>query len=623
MTINHKFFNLWDSAAEKLSRKSDLALMAILFLTAMVFRSYASFTSIAHIYPDEIFQTVEMGHLAAFGKGFKFWEFRVGARSWVFPGIIAGMYKFIAMLGVEDPLYLNAGLKLCFSLIHAIGFIFLFKMLKGWVGKVSAFLVTLTAASHFMGCYIAVRTLSEAFCFPFMIASIYFADRHLKKDKVSDIFFCAFSAGLAYMIRYQTIVFCGGVGLSLLFLSKKRMKTVSLFAVFGIGMILLQGLIDYLTWGKFMKSIITYIDYNVFRGVASKHGVSPYHFYFKSIVMELLPFTAISGLICAAHLLRKKRESLIVLPMLCFFILHIATPHKESRFVYPVYMTLIILAPLAFVYLSKIVREKYRNTTIFLSMILVLIFSTMGAAQFTKKWNTTPYEIDSRENKRRKKGYLMVSVELGRIPEIQSALVIGLQKLFSGGYAYFHRKVPIRYEKNISTGGTLVKRAIIKGNRESYVAFVDGQERHYRSSLSQLDFHKKGDGFVIYKVREISSPHKVKIAALSKRKKNRTKWDKSGNIVMGKRGIEISIGELSHVEKLEVSLDSGDIYQLSFIQNGKEIDSIKTKPYNHYGLHVHTLNVPKKATSEGFDAIVVKPIKGDSAYSIGHLLLKK
>ena len=44
---------------------------------------------------DEIFQTVEPAHRLVFGYGLVPWEFQLGMRSWLLPGVIAGLTGYI------------------------------------------------------------------------------------------------------------------------------------------------------------------------------------------------------------------------------------------------------------------------------------------------------------------------------------------------------------------------------------------------------------------------------------------------------------------------------------------------------------------------------------------------
>ena len=43
------------------------------------------------LHPDEIMQYLEPAHRLVFGNGVTYWEFFYGARSWLVPGIVAGI----------------------------------------------------------------------------------------------------------------------------------------------------------------------------------------------------------------------------------------------------------------------------------------------------------------------------------------------------------------------------------------------------------------------------------------------------------------------------------------------------------------------------------------------------
>jgi hypothetical protein len=52
---------------------------------------------------DEIFQSFEQAHRAVFGYGIVPWEYRFGTRSWLTPGLVAGVLQVCRMLGLTDP----------------------------------------------------------------------------------------------------------------------------------------------------------------------------------------------------------------------------------------------------------------------------------------------------------------------------------------------------------------------------------------------------------------------------------------------------------------------------------------------------------------------------------------
>src|SRR6266478_7890548 len=57
---------------------------------------------------DEIFQTVEPAHRLVFGYGLVPWEFQLGMRFWLLPGVIAGLIEIARIVGDGPQYYLSA-----------------------------------------------------------------------------------------------------------------------------------------------------------------------------------------------------------------------------------------------------------------------------------------------------------------------------------------------------------------------------------------------------------------------------------------------------------------------------------------------------------------------------------
>ena len=161
---------------KKTSINSEWLPFLAIFTLSLFVRIYASTTSLAQIFPDEIFQTLEPAHKLAFGRGITYWEFKVGARSWFLPGIIAGIYKFLDIIGIKDPLYINIGVKIFFSLINSLAVSVVYLLFRRHsLDKKEAFLFSLPLAASYLLSYISVRTISESAALPFMVFSVYFA----------------------------------------------------------------------------------------------------------------------------------------------------------------------------------------------------------------------------------------------------------------------------------------------------------------------------------------------------------------------------------------------------------------------------------------------------------------
>src|SRR5215831_5868028 len=80
--------------------------LAVLVALAILLRLQPLLVEPSAVWPDEIFQTAEPAHLLVFGSGLVAWEFQLGVRSWILPGIIAGLMELSRALGDGPDYYL-------------------------------------------------------------------------------------------------------------------------------------------------------------------------------------------------------------------------------------------------------------------------------------------------------------------------------------------------------------------------------------------------------------------------------------------------------------------------------------------------------------------------------------
>lgn len=100
-----------------------------------------------------------------------------------------------------------------------------------------------------------------------------------------------------------------------------------------------------------------------------------------------------------------------------------------------------------------------------------------------------------------------------------------------------------------------------------------------------------------------------------------TSWDDPGNVIFDQRGLMIDFDEYQRKPVIEVSLDGNDVYQFMFLDGRNIVGRIELQPPFSAGLALHRFRVPKQDQTFGFNRLVLRPIAGDSLYSIGHLKL--
>ena len=495
---------------KKLLNDSEwLPLMAIFMLSLLV-RIYASATSIAQIYPDEIFQTLEPAHKLVFGRGITYWEFKVGARSWFLPGIIAGLYKILDVFGVKDPLGINIATKIFFSIFHSLAVAALYLLFRmHTLGKKEAFLFALPVAASYLLSYISAQTLTESASLPFMVFTVYFAAKYLENERIKELVFMFLAAGIAYMIRFQTCIFAFGAAIALFVTAKKRFKSSLIFGFGFLGMMLIQGVIDIFTWGSFFKSLLTYLDYNILRGVADKHGVLPWFFYLADFAATFHPITWISALLLMIFSLfsfRKNRQIfLFFFPFLFFFIIHSVIGHKEPRFVFACHFAVLALSAEFFAFMYRNCAERRKNAALFLSIFLLFSLDAFPHMKYAPLWNHSATSVDNfyGHDKGQEKifgGVLETEAALGRIKDLKRAYLFGIPQIWSGGYAYFHKNAAISFASKPEEVEKMLRKALDSKQSGAYCAFRNGttMPAEYAENLERIS--DNGD-FTIYKLK--------------------------------------------------------------------------------------------------------------------------
>ena len=248
------------------------------------------------------------------------------------------LFKFLAVLGIFDPLFKMFIIRI----LHAIASIYsvwlTYKITKKLSSKKDAALAGLLMASIWFLPMLSVRNLVEIFCFPFTLAGIwYLINADQKKYPFFYYIVAGFILGMSISVRFQLIVFVGGVGLVLLF-QRKWIPAI----VFGFGALvsiaLLQGLIDYLIWGYPFAEFIEYVKYNI--QAANDYISGPWYNYLLLIAGIFIP--PVSLMLLFGFFRVWKKHLIIFLPAFLFLVFHSFFPNKQERFIFPIVPYVII-----------------------------------------------------------------------------------------------------------------------------------------------------------------------------------------------------------------------------------------------------------------------------------------
>lgn len=322
---------------------------------------------------DEVFQYMEPAHRLLDGHGVITWEWRVGIRSWLIPGVIAALMKLGIFLGETNLIFF---VRVCFSLfsLSLVGAFFWYGWRRG--GLFLAWMLGLTAALWPDIASGGMRTLGEFIAGNLMglAAVCIVAYREENSPRASTIL--ASSAGLflgsAASVRFQ-IAPASVFGFLFLF-RKNNLKqaAISLFC-FSIPVFVL-GLCDAITLGKVFQSVFRNYYYNQTLGVADTFG-KKYFFYYIEKYAKLWGGFFVLILFFS---MKAKREKFILLPISVFVIAyHSLISHKEVSFIYPAIPPLVLCAALGFYQTLRNADQcKNKYLLIVSSSMLCIFFSS-------------------------------------------------------------------------------------------------------------------------------------------------------------------------------------------------------------------------------------------------------
>jgi hypothetical protein len=252
----------------KLSRTSlvGAALVSVL-LVAMGLRLWVVLTRPSLPWPDEIFQTMEQAHRLVFGYGVIPWEFRVGARSWLFPGLVAGVMQLGRLFSEQGYLRSVQIAMTCLSLVPVA---VAFSWANRRYGAFAAIAASLAVATWFELIYFSARTLTEVAATHVVIAALYMSSAQQLRQR--RLLFCGIAFGIAAVLRFHLIPAIGACGALLCGRSLMRCRAMLIgIAVPVIG----AGLLDLVTWSGFLSSFVSNFRYNIIEGQSTGHGVEP------------------------------------------------------------------------------------------------------------------------------------------------------------------------------------------------------------------------------------------------------------------------------------------------------------------------------------------------------------
>jgi hypothetical protein len=410
------------------SERRFVLVAALLLAVAAAPRLWAALFDHSVFWCDEIHQSLEPAHRAVFGYGFRAWEFRAGARSWLFPGLFVVAWKLAALVGVASATTLVAIAKLmmvaCSLLAIALAIVW-GRALGGMPGAVLAGVLT---AAFPLNVVLGHRALTEVPSATLLLGATFLISERRARASAAT---AGALAGVALFLRYQNGVVAAGLLLWLL-VSRRRAEALAFAAVAG-AVVLLGGALDWLTWGHWFQSARAYLGFHA-RGGSAAWGYAAWSYYllylWRATGLALVPIMV--GLVLAV-----RRAPAPVALVLASLAVHSVVGHKELRYVLPVVPLATTLAGGA---LGAALARPRGGAALAYGLAAVLAIA-LGWQSATDTYVAmggfgagSPWQIQANVNR--------LLLTAGKRADLCGLTLHDVDPWYTGGYTYLHRNVP-------------------------------------------------------------------------------------------------------------------------------------------------------------------------------------
>lgn len=306
------------------------------FLIALIPRLLAAVFSKGYGMHDDHFGPIEqpfivMNYLA-------YWTGRVvpHGHSIVYPSLHYLLFNILEFVGIRDPQAKMFVVRLLHAAYSLLVVYFGYRIAESLSDRQTARKTGLVLALFWPLPFLSVRNLIEVVCIPPLMGGTFYALESRKN--LRNAFIAGLWLGLAFVFRYQTLLFTGTLGLVFLFRKEAR-HAVWCAVGFLLSVFVVQGSADMFAWGYPFASFIEYVRYNLAHG--EDYTTGPWYNYLLLVIGALLP--PISLLFLYGFLRTWRKAAIAVFPILVFFVLHSYFPNKQERFILPVVPLILVL----------------------------------------------------------------------------------------------------------------------------------------------------------------------------------------------------------------------------------------------------------------------------------------
>jgi hypothetical protein len=301
-------------------------------LAAVLLRALTCVLSPNVVWPDETFQATEQALRLVTGHGLTPWEFQIGARSWVLPGLVLPLVAAGRALSTDPRLAfgLIAALMIAASAVN----VWCAYLLGARSGRLHGLYAAGLAAGWSELVYYSPHVLADTVSGALLLAAL---ATGANPQSLRRLFWMGVLLGAACVVRVQLAPAIALVGLMT---CRSAFWRRAAMLAFGFALpVAGLGVLDWLTWGAPFRSVLVYLQTNL-SGVASQFGASTPLAYLGS---EKALWGVATPLVVGTAALGAKRAPGLAATALAIAVTFSAVAHKEPRFLYPALLILFVV----------------------------------------------------------------------------------------------------------------------------------------------------------------------------------------------------------------------------------------------------------------------------------------
>lgn len=346
--------------------------LVVCLLLALVFRVLLAFYSYGPQSLDDyrhgLFPALQLSH----GEKINLPDYRNQPLVWLVAGVITASEK----LGFTTALYKLNLVYLFLGLISLVGIVGVYFIARNYPRKSLALIFLYAMALSPSLAFVSTRILGESISASFLILALGFLYQYFNDAKNKWLVFCCLALGVATIFRFQVGLIYFALGAY--FLSQRRFKEILTLLYVGCFLVALQSGFDYLAGRPFLGTLRAYFEIN--KNGAIEFGVSPWYTTWLTLLGFLFVPISLPTWLAWHRVWKNHKEILLV--VLVFVLSHSMIPHKEERFLFPIFPLVSLLLISCWYYSRKTRGVRYFFLPVYAVFnIALFIFGVVSNSQ--------------------------------------------------------------------------------------------------------------------------------------------------------------------------------------------------------------------------------------------------